>query len=231
MALDLAERIAANLQRVRQRIEAAAQRAGRDPAAVTLVAVTKYVGLEEIRILRDLGVVHIGESRVQSLLDRAPEVNGVAWHMIGPLQRNKARRLIAVPGLALIHSIDSVRLAKYVDWVAGEEGLATVPALVEVNTSGEVGKHGVLPGELPATLDQIARLQRLEVRGLMTLAPATTDPEEARPCFRAVDELARQFGLPERSMGMSGDFEVAVEEGATLVRVGSALFEESPESL
>ena len=223
--------IAANLARINDRIDAACRRAGRPRESVTLVAVTKYARIEWVQTLVELGVRQLGESRPQQLAERAslfgPEIE---WHLIGTLQRNKARRVL--PLARLIHAVDSLRLLEALDRIAGEDQLRP-RVLLEVNLTGEATKHGFSREELLSKWPEVSRAQHVEVAGLMTMAVETADPEIARPTFAALrqlrDELAAQPGgvhpLTELSMGMTGDFEIAIEEGATFVRIGSALFE------
>jgi hypothetical protein len=205
-------------------MQAACQRAGRSVSDVRLVAVTKTHSLEEIRekVLRH-GRFIIGESRVQEAL---PKMDGLAgqgleFHLIGPLQRNKAKFAVRFD---MVQSVDSLRLAETLARKALEEG-KVLPILIELNLGREAQKMGFLEEELPEALPQIRGMEGLEVRGLMTIPPLSDDPETSRPLFAKLAHLADQYDLPERSMGMSGDFEVAIEEGATLVRVGRALFE------
>ena len=223
--------LADNLAALRRRIAAACDRAGRDPASVRLVAVTKYAPIEAVRELLALGHRDLGENRPQQLLERAAllEESRPTWHLIGPLQRNKARKVL--PVATLTHSADSLRLLEALDRLADE--LSVRPRLLlEVNVSGEESKHGFTPDELRACWPRAAAFTRLDIAGLMTMAPYAEDPEAARPVFRALrrlrDELAAvgPLPLPELSMGMSGDFEPAIEEGATLIRIGSSLFGE-----
>lgn len=226
--------ISANLSRIRSAMEAACQRSGRAADAARLVAVTKYAAMEWVKILTTLGQWALGESRPQQLAARAGEfsangVSSVEWHMIGHLQRNKVD--LVVPVCTLIHSVDSVRLARRISQIATRQQ-RTVPILFEVNVSGESSKDGFAPEGLQAAWDDLIRLPGLEIRGLMTMAPRVDNPEQARPYFAQLRELrdglaARledECPLPELSMGMSGDFEVAIEEGATIVRIGSSLF-------
>ena len=221
----LAERLAA----VRARIDAAARRVGRDPSGVTLVAVSKTHPAEAVREALAAGQALFGENRVQEAEGKIPLVPGARWHLVGRLQRNKARR--AVELFELIHSVDSPRLAETLDRLGQERGRA-VEALVEINVGGEASKGGFAPDEFLAALDELAGRPGLLVRGLMTVPPPVADPEEARPYFRRLVALGREAAaraLPnvvveQYSMGMSDDFEVAVEEGATLVRVGTAIF-------
>ncbi|MGQ0635606.1 MAG: YggS family pyridoxal phosphate-dependent enzyme [Planctomycetaceae bacterium] len=227
--MSTARKVAENLRIVQERIARACDRAGRDPHSVTLVAVTKSARLEWIRTLVDLGVVELGESRPQQLVSRAVELPPlVHWHQIGSLQRNKVRMLL--PCVTLIHSIDSLRLLEAIDRIAGD--LAVHPRiLLEVNLTREPAKHGFTASELRAAWKQVFSCDRVRAEGLMTMAAYSTNPENARPIFAALralrDELTRitpGHELRHLSMGMSGDFETAVEEGATLVRVGSALW-------
>ena len=207
-----------NLASVRTRIEAACRRAGRDPASVTLVAVTKTVGLDQVRELQALGVTDFGENRVQDGLPKARALPQARWHFIGSLQRNKVRK--ALSAFQVVHSVDSAELAAQIAQVAAETGW-TGEVLIEVNVAGEEQKGGV---PLEAAEGLIRSLKGLRVTGLMTMAPLDADPEQARPVFRKLRELRDRLGLEHLSMGMSQDFEVAIEEGATLVRVGTALF-------
>ncbi len=228
--------IALNIRAIREEIAAAARRAGRDPDTVTLVAVTKGVAPDRIGEAVTAGVAAIGENRVQEVLAKRGAVGErVAWHFIGHLQTNKARALLASGPLALIHSLDRPSLAETLDREARRLGLVQ-PVLVQVNVSGESAKHGLAPGDLLPFLRWAAGLPGLSLRGLMTMAPLAADPESARPVFRGLRELfleAAAAGIPgvrmeHLSMGMTGDYPVAVEEGATLVRVGRAVFGAPP---
>lgn len=222
--------IQANVERVRERVAAAARRAGRNPADITIIAVSKTRTVAEIEQVLAAGLTHLGENRVQELKEKWPVIGGRAtWHLIGSLQTNKAKP--AVEMADLIHSLDRVSLADELAKQTERRG-APCRVLVEVNVSGEESKHGVAPADLPALLRHIGECGALQVQGLMTMAPQAEDPESARPYFRRLRELAdevRPLGLPNvhlqhLSMGMSGDFEVAIEEGATLVRIGTAIF-------
>ena len=220
----LADRIA----QVRARIGDACRRAGRDPAGVTLVAVTKTVTSRVAAIAAELGCRDLGEGRPQELWKKAEAVPGVNWHLIGHLQRNKIDR--TVPLTALVHSVDSERVLDALDEFGRKRG-APIPALLEVNCSGEESKGGFAPGTLPAVCTRAVTLAGVTVRGLMTMAAFANDPQATRPTFVMLRELrdalrARTgYALADLSMGMSNDFEIAVEEGATLVRVGTTLFE------
>jgi PLP dependent protein len=218
----------ARLRAVRDAIERAAARAGRDPAGVRLVAATKGVAPEIVRQAVTLGITNLGENRVQEAETKIATLGRIAtWHLIGPLQRNKAGR--AVELFDQIQTVDRLELAEALSRRA-QAAARALPVLVEVNVAMEAGKFGVLPEGLAALLDGARSLPGLELRGLMAIGPRVERPEEARGTFARLRELrdrARDTaGLPldELSMGMSDDFEVAVEEGATMVRLGTALF-------
>lgn len=226
------DRLAENLAQVRQRIADAAARSGRRADDVLLVAVTKYVGVEIIAPLIDAGASVLGESRPQQFWPKAEALadRPIHWHMIGQLQRNKIRRTL--PLVELVHSAESLRLVEAIDRIAGE--LAMRPRiLLEVNTSGDKTKHGFLPNELEGKLADLETYRNIQICGLMGMAGLGTDAEGARQDFAALRELRNRLrrncpaevSLDELSMGMSGDYEVAIEEGATIVRVGSALYE------
>jgi PLP dependent protein len=218
--------IAANLGRVRRRIAAAAARAGRDPAAVTLVAVAKLFPAATVRAAVAAGVTDVGENYAQDLLAKAAEVRGVRWHFVGRLQRNKAAALVRVG--ALVHSLDSLAGARALGGRALQAG-ATARALVQVEVDRRPSAHGVRPADLGAFVAACRQVEGLELDGLMVMPAQADDPEATRPAFREAAELARSHGLPALSMGMTADFEVAVEEGATMVRIGTALFGPRPE--
>lgn len=212
--------IGANLEKVREGIARACLRAGRSPSEVTLVAVTKGVTPKEIEAAFAAGVRHFGENRVQEAAEKIPRLSSlpIVWHMVGHLQSNKVNVVLRL--FDIIQSVDSVKLGQALSQRA--QGL--LPILLEVNLSGEASKFGFPPEELPAALSTIAPLPNLEVRGLMAVAPISPDPERLRPLFRRLRETGDALGLKELSMGMSDDFEVAVEEGATMVRIGRAIF-------
>jgi len=225
------KRIPENLARIRDRIAAAAMRSGRRPQEVRPVAVTKYVDENITRKLFEAGCRDLGESRPQDLWRKAEALDdlNINWHMIGHLQRNKVRR--TVPLISYLHSGDSHRLLKSVNEAAQELG-QRLPVLLEVNISGDREKHGFSRDELEPLLPQIAKLEHVEVRGLMCMAGFETDAEGARRQFADLRELRDRLLknapdnilLAELSMGMSRDFEFAIEEGATMVRIGSALY-------
>jgi pyridoxal phosphate enzyme (YggS family) len=224
--------VAQNLGEILDRIASAASRSGRSAGDVELVAVSKTFPAQSVRDAWDAGQAVFGESRVQEAVAKIPDLPGaIRWHFIGHLQKNKVRR--ALPLFELFHGIDSFDLAKDMDRIAAEEG-AFPRALLEVNVAGEASKFGFQPEVIEREIDALLTLPRVQVEGLMTIAPYADDPEASRPYFRALrelrDRLEKQAGvpLPRLSMGMSGDFEVAIEEGATLVRVGSAIFGSRP---
>jgi len=223
----------ARLQLVRDHIAAAARGAGRDPAAVRLVAVSKTHPADAVVAAAAAGQIDFGESRVQEARDKIPAAPpGLVWHFIGHLQKNKVRQ--ALPLFSFFHSIDSTALAEAINRIAGENG-QTVEGLLEINVSGEASKHGFSPDQVRAEFAALAKLPHLRLRGLMTMAPYSDNPEEARPFFRALrelrDELQAAHGhlLPELSMGMSGDYEPAIAEGSTLVRIGTSIFGARPQ--
>jgi len=222
--------IGANVARVRARIAEAALRSGRRPESVVLVGVTKTVGVDRIRELVASGVRVLGENRVQEARTKVPEIPGVAWHLIGSLQRNKVKD--ALRWFTLIHSVDSLGLAEEISRRGAEQG-GSGPAevLIQVNVSEETQKHGVPLEEAGRLVAQVRGLPGVRVRGLMGMAPLVDRPEEARPFFRRLREVRDRVrealpdaGVEDLSMGMTDDFEVAIEEGATLIRVGRALF-------
>ena len=228
----IAKRIAENVARVREAIDRAAARSNRHGEEIHLIAVSKYVGIEEAEALLEAGCHDLGESRPQQLWEKAERLAGrpVRWHMIGHLQRNKARRTL--PLIDLLHSGDSLRLLQAANEIAVETD-RMCEVLVEVNVSGDRAKHGFLPAQLEDVLTQAPSWSGLQIRGLMAMAGWGTQPEEARRDFVRLRQLRDdlrstappEVSLEHLSMGMSGDFEVAIEEGATMVRVGSALFE------
>lgn len=223
--------IADNVKLVRERIAAAAARAGRKSGEIELLASTKGRSVGEIEEALGAGIRVIGENRVQEAARKFEAFRGRASvHMIGHLQRNKVGEALRL--FDLIHSVDSLRLAEEIDREGARAGRA-VPVLVEVNVSGEERKFGVPPAGLAALLETVGRLGHVRVEGLMTMAPFSEDPEDSRPFFRRLRELAAAAASAETprvrmrhlSMGMTQDFETAVEEGATIVRIGTALFE------
>ena len=220
--------LAANLENLRQRINAACARAGRPPESVMLLPVSKGQPPEVISAAAALDLTQFGENRVQEAKTKIGQCPGhLRWQMIGHLQSNKCRD--AVHFFEMIQSVDGLPIAREIDkWAA--KSAKTMPVLLEVNVAGESSKFGCGPEQLLADLPQINALPKLEIHGLMTVAPWSADPEKVRPVFRKLRELKMKCEqilgapLPHLSMGMSGDFEVAIEEGATIVRVGTALF-------
>jgi len=220
--------LAENFEKIQQRIRATCERIGRAPDSVTLLAVTKGQPPERVRAAADCGQILFGENKVQEAKAKIPLCPGkLRWHFIGHLQSNKCRD--AVEWFEMIQSVDSLSLAEEINRRAGQAG-KTLPVLLEVNVAGEASKFGYPPEKLLAELETLNELPRIEIHGLITVPPYVTDPEKARPHFRRLRELKIQCEqklgapLPHLSMGMSGDFEVAIEEGATMVRIGTALF-------
>lgn len=216
------------LERVRARIEQSCRRAGRPVDSVTLVAVTKTVPPDVVRAILAHGQAVFGENRVQEALGKREAVGpGARWHLVGRLQQNKARH--AAGAFELIHSVDGLELGRELDKRAASAGTVQ-PVLVQVNVAGEPTKGGALPHDVPALLAGLAALRNLDLRGLMAIPPPAEEPEDARPWFVRLRQLRDESAtrlprpFPELSMGMTDDFEVAIEEGATLVRVGRALF-------
>ena len=220
---------------VRAKVAAACARAGRDPAEVEIVAVTKTHGAEVVEEAWRAGLGIVGENKVQEAAWKKPmSPSGPSWHLIGHLQSNKVRHALEL--FDFIHSVDSAKLADRIDFVADEMG-ASPRVLLEVNVSGEKSKSGMRPEDVEPILRHIAEAcPRVTVEGFMTMAPFSEDPEGARPYFRRLRELRDEMeaklgvGLPRLSMGMSGDYEVAVEEGATWIRLGTALFGDRPKA-
>jgi pyridoxal phosphate enzyme (YggS family) len=219
----LAERLAA----VRSKIDDACVRAGRNPSEVTLVGVSKTHPVEAVAEAVQAGLVDLGENWAQELVPKAEAVAAMGlrprWHFIGHLQRNKVREV--VPHIASLHSLDSLRLADELERRLTQTERGSLECFIEVNVAGEDSKTGVAPSEVPALLAHARTLPHLEVVGLMTVAPDAHDEvEQVRPVFRALRAMASDLGLPQLSMGMSGDYLIAIEEGATLVRIGTAIF-------
>jgi pyridoxal phosphate enzyme (YggS family) len=218
--------IAANLERVRERIARAAERAGRRAEDVLLIGVSKTVDVERVRRALAAGLPALGENRVQEARQKIGLIGRpVPWHLVGHLQTNKVRDALEL--FDLIHSLDRLELARVCDRHARQRGRA-VEALVQVNVAGEGSKGGFAPDEVGAALDALGALDHVRVRGLMTIPPAAESAEVSRVWFRALAQLAKRHGLDALSMGMSADFEEAIEEGATMVRVGTAIFGPRP---
>lgn len=222
--------IAENLKEVHDRIRLAAEAAGRDPSEITLIAVSKTKPVSDLMEAYEAGERVFGENKVQEIMDKYDEMpEDVSWHMIGHLQRNKVKYL---PGkVSLIHSVDSLRLAETIEQEASAKGIV-MPVLLEVNVAEEDTKFGLSVPDVLPLIEKIAAFPHLSVRGLMTIAPYVTDPEENRPVFRqlkilSVDISAKNIdniSMNVLSMGMTGDYEVAIQEGATMVRVGTGIF-------
>jgi len=224
--------IADNIRMVKDRISSAAKRAGRDPASVRLVVVTKTIDPGRIKEAVDAGAAILGENRVQEAKEKIEKLGPIAsWHLIGHLQANKAK--YAVKLFDLIHSVDSLELAAEIDKQAAKIGKVQ-NVLVEVNIAGEASKAGMAVKKAPALVREIARHRNISIQGLMTIPPFPERPDDSRPYFCVLRELAETIAgenipnatMKELSMGMSGDFEVAIEEGATMVRVGTSIFGE-----
>ena len=219
-----------NIERVKERIESVCRRVDRDPNEITLVCVTKTIDIARINEAIGWGITDIGENRIQESKTKFGKLSRpVKWHMVGHLQTNKAKD--AVRMFDLIHSIDSLKIAEAIDRRAGQLG-RQVDCLIEVNTSGEASKFGVMPDEVFGLVEEMAKLNNLRIKGLMTMAPLVDDPELARPYFRELKSLSEQVEsrnfsnvqMQYLSMGMTQDFEVAVEEGSNMVRIGTAIF-------
>jgi pyridoxal phosphate enzyme (YggS family) len=223
--------VAANVDTLRSRLTAACRRVGRSPDDVTLVAVAKTFPAEQVRAVVEAGVPDIGENYVQELLQKRALLAGEAirWHFVGSLQSNKVKQI--VPWVTLIHAVDSEGLAREVDRRAGQAGQIQ-DVLIEVNTTGEATKHGVDPRRAVDLVRSLKSLEHIRIAGLMTIGPFLPDPEGSRPMFRLLRELRGDLAamgqsnatMRHLSMGMTGDFEVAIEEGATVIRIGTAIF-------
>lgn len=224
--------IAQNLAEVKSRINAAAKKSGRDPSDVTLVAISKVHSVSAIEAAAATGQRHFGENYAQELAEKHRSLTqypDITWHFIGHLQRNKAK--LVVPTGAVIETVDSLRLAQTLSSEAAHHDVS-LSVLIQVNVGQEIQKSGIAPDELAGLLDAIEKTDRITPMGLMTIPPWNLEPEETRGYFAALRRLRDQTGgenrLPHLSMGMSHDYEVAVEEGATLVRVGTAIFGQRP---
>jgi len=218
------------IREVEDKISAACKRAGRNPEEVTLIAVSKTMPVEAIREAMECGIIEFGENRPQELRDKQAEITEpLHWHMIGSLQTNKLKYVIGKT--VLIHSVDSVHLAQAIHEMSEKKGLIT-DVLLEVNVAGEESKHGIPPEELETTVRALTAFSSIRIRGLMTVAPYTENAEENRIYFRQMKQLMVDINsknidnvyMDILSMGMTGDFEIAIEEGATLVRVGTGIF-------
>jgi len=208
------------LQSIQQRIHDAAIRSNRNPQSITLIAVTKTVPVDRIREAAAAGVRHVGESRLQDGIPKVEELKtlGLTWHFIGHIQTNKAKKV--ADAFDWIHSVDRMELVDKL----GRSATKPLSILIEVKLHDEPGKSGADASQLRTLIDAIRSYDNLQLQGLMAVPPFLENPEEVRPYFRTLRELAAQFELPHLSMGMTHDFEVAVEEGATMVRIGTGLF-------
>jgi pyridoxal phosphate enzyme (YggS family) len=221
--------IAVRLAEVKRRIDVAADASDRDAAAIILIAVGKTFPAEIVREAVDAGAFDLGENRVQEAVGKKPAVAGATWHLIGPLQRNKARAALEV--FDIIHTVDRPEIAERLQFLLGKHWPERrLPVTVEINIGSEPQKAGALPDEADELLKDVLACDRLAVKGLMAIPPWGDDPEASRPYFRALYDLRERLqqdvgvALPELSMGMSHDFEIAIAEGATMVRVGTAIF-------
>lgn len=228
------KQLAENIAAVRKRIAQAAAKVGRDPEEVTLVAVSKTKPVELVEMAYTLGVHDFGENRVQEALPKITHLQGqgLRWHLIGHVQSNKASKVVAP--FACVHSVDSLHLAQMLSRHAEAQG-TQLAVLLQVNVAGEVSKEGMAPEETPELARQIAELPALRIEGLMTIAPLVSDPEEVRPVFRELRQLRERLRAEvststwhHLSMGMTDDYQIAIEEGATIVRVGRAIFGQRP---
>ncbi|SHG49053.1 hypothetical protein SAMN02745221_00326 [Thermosyntropha lipolytica DSM 11003] len=218
-----------NLKQVRERIEKACLKAGRNPADIMLVAVSKTVDIDTIKKAYELGITHFGENRVQELKQKIPLLPQANWHMIGRLQTNKVKDIVGK--VVLIHSLDRWNLAEEINKRARALHM-NVSTLLQINIAGEEQKAGIAPDDVEYFLESVSQLDHIRITGFMTMAPLLDNPEEARPVFRELAQLRQKFRqksypnveLKYLSMGMSQDFEIAIEEGADIVRIGSAIF-------
>jgi pyridoxal phosphate enzyme (YggS family) len=222
--------IADNLKSVTQRIARCCEKIGRSPESVKLICVVKGMDIDKVRSALDLGATDLGENRVQEAGAKYADIGDRArWHLVGHLQTNKVKDALRI--FSLIHSVDSIHLAQAIDKEAGKMGKRQ-DILIQVNTSGEKTKFGLVPGDVAGFLKEAALYPNINIKGLMTIAPEVKDPEVVRPCFKALRELKDKinslkliaYSLQLLSMGMTNDFEVAIEEGSTMVRIGRAIF-------
>ena len=224
--------VAENLEQVRKNIELACKEAGRDPKEVTLISVSKTKPVSMLQEAYDAGSRDFGENKVQEIMDKVPQLpSDIRWHMIGHLQRNKDKYI--ADKVALIHSVDSLRLAETIEHEAAKHNV-TIPVLIEVNVAQEESKFGLKTEEVLSLVESVATFPHIHIEGLMTIAPYVEDPEENRGIFRQLKKLSvdiaakniNNVNMSVLSMGMTGDYQVAVQEGATMVRVGTGIFGE-----
>jgi pyridoxal phosphate enzyme (YggS family) len=220
--------VSENVQNIRKRIAVACARVGRRPEEVTLIAVTKTFDAEKVREVAHAGVADVGENYVQELIEKQQRLVGeqIRWHFIGHLQSNKVKSIVGT--VHAIHSVDSLSLGREISLRAERVG-RNIEILLEVNTSGESSKFGLSPEKAPALVKQIMQLSNIHLSGLMTIGPFLPDAEQSRPAFRTLRSVQQALAsdgivLPHLSMGMTNDFEVAIEEGSTMVRIGTAIF-------
>nr|WP_199505510.1 MULTISPECIES: YggS family pyridoxal phosphate-dependent enzyme [unclassified Halanaerobium] len=226
------EDLISRLNKVKKEIKESAEKAGRKYEEINLIAVSKNHPVESIKVLKNTGVKLFGENRVQELEEKDNKLKKINieidWHFIGHLQRNKVKYLMRMPNCKMIESLDSWRLAKEIDKRAKKNN-RNIPLLIEVNIAEDENKYGIKPNKVETFLKKVIKLDNIEIKGLMTIAPYNENPEEARPYFRKMKKIQqdlndRVYPLPELSMGMSNDYKIAVEEGATAVRIGTAIF-------
>ncbi|MCX6005371.1 MAG: YggS family pyridoxal phosphate-dependent enzyme [Chloroflexi bacterium] len=220
---DLYKNISDNTIELQHRVEAACERCNRSAAEIKIVSVTKNFFSETIRVAYECGLRDFGENRVQEAENKyreLSEIKSITWHMVGHLQSNKVKDALEI--FDVIHSVDSIKLAQHIN----EHARKTIPVFIEVNVGGEATKYGFGVDQVQDVVKSIAGLGNLQILGLMTVAPPADNPEDARPVFRKLRQLNSAFGFKELSMGMTDDFEVAIEEGATMIRIGRAIFGE-----
>ncbi len=218
------ETIKANLQDIQDRIDRACSRSQRTPSDITVIAITKLVDASTLRTAYECGIKEFGENRVQDAEKKIRELSdikqNITWHMVGHLQSNKAK--LAAELFDIIHSVDSVKVAQILD----QHTPKPLPVLIQVNVSGEMAKYGVSIDKAPVLVDEVRRLSNLKIIGLMTIAPLVDNPANIRPVFQELRRVRDRLGLEHLSMGMTDDFEIAVEEGATILRIGRAIFKD-----
>ncbi len=223
------DKLSKNLEEIRARIKQAAERSGRKQEEIELIAVSKNHPVAMIEFFREKGVNFFGENRVQELLEKDGQLAGVNWHFIGHLQRNKVKQLLRLENCRMIHSLDSLRLAREINQRA-EQYNKIIPVLIEVNVAGDLNKFGLAPNDVFDFVQLLQQFKNIELKGLMTIAPYVANPEKVRPFFQKLSLLREQlwakgYHFKELSMGMTNDYEVAIEEGSTMIRIGSGLFE------
>lgn len=217
------EKIKKNIEQIKEKIDRAKTKSLRKEQEITIIAVTKTAQIEDIQIAYNLGLQHFGENRIESALEKiVNSPNDIQWHIIGTIQRRKI--LTILEHCKFIDSVDRVEVAETINKRAIEKGIETVPILLQLNISGEETKHGFSPSEFDSSYERIKELNNLFIRGLMTIAPINADEKTLREIFSTLRNIAEKYGLKTLSMGMTDDFEIAIEEGATEVRLGRAIF-------